>query len=204
MRGCFPTFVLVVLVSIGGGCSGGAVVVGDAAAAPDAPLGTFDWCSTGPDNCWRTVLAAVDACGPSPGPDGVFDADALVCTYPDGATVTFDATALPPPEGGFDVVLERGGTRCARVVRVTSSSGSSTRIESTAGTLSYEVDNVARRASATCPDGRTYALTGTPSCGGDPDTWPFVTGGHGDAQSWGFTLGGGPSGAVTIFDCHRP
>jgi len=195
-RRALPSLLLLLAA---GACTDGGYR-GDAMISPDAgtdELPTFDWCSTGPDNCWKASLAALEACTPGRDDFGTLDADGVSCTYADGSTTRFASSVIPYDPNDVDATLQQDGAFCARVVR----DGLGLQVETSLGVLTLEVDAAARRAEVSCPDGRRYRLTGTPSCGMDPDDWPFVVTERAGPGEAGLDLGGGPSGAVPVFAC---
>ena len=104
------------------------------------------------NNCYATTVASAKPCLPPASARGTFNADLSVCTYANGATVTFPkGQAFPPSTGDFVFTVARGRSTCLSFKQ----SGGSTTITVPSGTV---VENDVNYGF-TCPDGTQYSET---------------------------------------------
>ncbi len=140
--GCFSALFFVCLAA---GCDSS----GDATGGGD-PL-TCEWLEGA--NCWKAALAEAKACTTEGSVEqGAMDFGTGVCTYADGATVTFAGLSDPfdPNTDVWDAtVTDAGGAFCARFVEADEG------MTLTTASGSVSVSTSGDRYDLTCPDGTT-------------------------------------------------
>lgn len=139
------------------------------------------------NNCYRKLLAAVDACLTDANADGgasvegALSADGTSCTYASGRTVTFvgDARQYSGSKASMDVTVALGGRTCVHYVSDPQSSVTITQPDG--GVLRVTVAGFGE--TVTCPDGSKHGIDAQK-----------LFGGCGDGGS---AFGGGLPGTIT-------
>jgi hypothetical protein len=184
-------------------CAGCSSSGGNPSDAGLPPL-TCDWLAG--DNCWKSTVNLATSCLPAGTDFGTLDAANMVCTYPNGTTITFDTPLqlpipadAPPP---FKFTVTAGGQTCLRFDE------NNTGFTLTAGGQQVTLTLIDEPGvQVTCPGGTTYfapnffeLLSCTGGTMGVPGTSWFS-----NIASITFDLKGTSTATqlVPIFDCRR-
>jgi hypothetical protein len=147
-------------------------------AAPDDTCGFID----DPNNCYRTLLAAVSDClsddtadGGVGAASGSLSADGMSCTYASGRTVTFggDVRQFDASKTPLDVTVALGGKTCVHYVSQPKSSLTITQPDGRV--LSVAVAGLGE--TITCPDGSQHGIDAQKLFGGCGDAGGIFSGG---------------------------
>lgn len=188
----------------------GAIVVGVSACWSNQQDGTTSdkpldcaWLTS--DNCWKTLVKQAATCLPPGGSSsqGELNADGGMCSYANGAKVTFTPplTLPPPAEPAWNVTVTDGnGQTCMHY------EASANAVTLVVGGQTYtETPNGSKGVTVTCPDGIEYSNA-------DRKTLTFCGTGNGPPGNvWSagdsyvnLVLTGVASTPTSVFDCFKP
>jgi hypothetical protein len=145
------------------GCGG----TGNSSGSPGGPASNAIDCNwlTGP-NCYKSTFSPALGCLPDPKATGTLSTDGKTCTYAGGQVITFDSpVTLPLPSTTLlSFTLSNGGTQCLKIDETGTDSFTLT---TSAGTFVWTASASAGTISATCPDGSSYAASGSSALSAD-------------------------------------
>jgi hypothetical protein len=176
---------------------------GSSSGSPAANTLDCNWLS-GP-NCFTSTFSPALGCLPDPKATGKLSTDGKTCTYAGGQVITFDGpVTLPLPSNALVsfTLTTGGGTQC---LKVNQSSTDSFTLTTSAGTFVWTAGGGA--ASAVCPDGSSYAASGSSllqaeTCASKIAPGPSLASGS-TSVSFGLAgTGAGSSQLLPIFNCQ--